>query len=186
MSPAPRIATAAAALALSSAYAREARAVETRADVETDHIDAADDGGPRSGGVFVHSLPLPWGSLGAEVDVALDANVAVSLDGDWLPFGATRVFAASLGLPVFPQRFSFHGLYVHPRFEWAWALGQGSSVQVGAAEVLVGYEWTWAQGATLRLAGGPAYSRAMGGDAALSSALVGFHPELDAGLGWIF
>jgi hypothetical protein len=186
MSPVPRIAAAVVTLALSCAYAGGAGAVETRADVETDHVDAADDGGPRSGGVLVHSLPLPWGSIGAEVDVALGANVALSVDGEWLPFGATRVFAALLGLPIFPQRFSFHGLYVHPRFEWAWASAQGSSVQVGAAAVLVGYEWTWAQGATLRLAGGPGYSRATGGDAALSSALVGFHPELDAALGWIF
>jgi hypothetical protein len=183
---ASRLATAATALALSQVDAREAGAAETRADVETDHIDAADDGGPRSGGALVHSLPMPWGSIGAEVDVALGANVALSVDGDWLPFGATHVFAASLGFPIFPQRFVFHGVYVHPRFEWAWAAAEGSSAQVGGATVLVGYEWTWPQGATIRLAGGPAYSWAMGGNATPSSSVLGFHAELDAAVGWIF
>jgi hypothetical protein len=169
--------------------ARAAVAVESRADVETDHIDPADDGGPRTAGVLVRASPVMWGTLGAEVDMALGAHAALSVEGDWLPFGPIRAYAASVGMPLFLQRFAFHGLYLHPRLEWAWASpdagsGQGS-LQVGSAAVLVGYEWTCLPGATLRLAGGIAYSKAMGGDAAPSS-LAGLHPELDAAIGWIF
>jgi hypothetical protein len=184
MRTAASVAAAAAALALS--LVREARAVETRRDVETDHIDAADDGGPRSAGVLVHSLPTAVGSVGVEVDVALGASAALSVEGHWVPLGAIRAYATSVGMPLFPQRFAFHGLYVHPRVEWAVVSVQGASVQAGSAAVLVGYEWTWLSGATVRLAGGVAYSKAMGGDAAASSAWVGTHPEIDAALGWIF
>jgi hypothetical protein len=177
---------AAAAFALVVSFAGDARAVETRADVETDHLDAADDGGPRSAGVLIHSLPTALGSVGVEVDVALGANAALSVEGDWLPLAAIRMTTTSVGMPLFTQRFAFHGFYVHPRFEWAWARAPGMEVEVGGAAVLVGYEWTWLPGATIRLSGGVAYSKAMSASAALSPALVGIHPELDAALGWIF
>jgi hypothetical protein len=176
----------AAALALAVSFAGSARAVETRADVETDHLDAADDGGPRSAGVLVHSLPTALGSVGVEVDVAFGANAALSIEGDWLPLAAIRMTTASIGVPLFPQRFAFHGFYVHPRLEWARASAQGTAVQIGGAAVLAGYEWTWLPGATIRLSGGAAYSKAMGAAQAPSPTLVGIHPELDAALGWIF
>jgi hypothetical protein len=176
----------AAALALAVSFAGSARAVETRADVETDHLDAADDGGPRSAGVLVHSLPTALGSVGVEVDVAFGANAALSIEGDWLPLAAIRMTTASIGVPLFPQRLAFHGFYVHPRLEWARASAQGTAVQIGGAAVLAGYEWTWLPGATIRLSGGAAYSKAMGAAQAPSPTLVGIHPELDAALGWIF
>jgi len=37
---------------------RPAPAVESRGDVETDHLDATDDGGPRAAGVFVHPFGM--------------------------------------------------------------------------------------------------------------------------------
>jgi len=184
-----RSAAALAALALALSASREVRAVETSADVETDHVDAADDGGPRSAGVLVSAVPAGLGhagSIGAEVDVALGTNAALSVRGDWLPFGAIRAYAASVGLPFFPQLFAFHGVFVHPRLEWASASARGTSVHVSGAAVLAGYEWTWLPGATIRLAGGAGYAKALGADPELAPALAGLHPELDAALGWIF
>ncbi len=184
-----RISWSLAAAALALGHAPAATAAETRADVESDHVDAADDGGPRTAGVLVRASAIAWGSLGAEVDVSLGANAALSVEGDWLPFGPARAYAAAVGVPLFLQRFAFHGLYVHPRLEWAWASsGDGSAqgtLEIGSAAVLAGYEWTWPSGATLRLAGGIAYAKAMGGDSAASS-LTGWHPEIDAAVGWIF
>jgi hypothetical protein len=178
-----------AAAAIALIGTQTAIAAESRADVETDHIDAADDGGPRTAGVLVRASPVMWATLGAEVDMALGSNVALSVEGDWLPFGPIRAYAASVGALLFLQRFAFHGLYVHPRLELAWASESGGSTpgsfQVGSAAVLVGYEWTWPLGATLRLAGGAAYSKGIGGDAAPPSR-SGLRPELDAAMGWIF
>jgi hypothetical protein len=186
----PRATTAAslAAGAIALIGTQTAIAAESRADIETDHIDAADDGGPRTAGFLVRASPVTWATVGAEVDMALGSNAALSVEGDWLPFGPIRAYAASVGALLFLQRFAFHGFYVHPRLEWAWASESGGStpgLQVGTAAVLVGYEWTWPRGATLRLAGGAAYSNAVGGDAAPSSR-SGLRPELDTAVGWIF
>ena len=176
----------AAALALVAAAPR-ARAVETRADVETDHIDAADDGGPRAAGVLLRPYVMALGQLGAEVDVALGESAAVTLEGDWLPAPDARAYGAALGVALFPQRFSFHGVYVHPRFEWASAASTGgASAQVAGAAATVGYEWTWPVGATVRLGGGASYARAVGSDGPVAAASEGLRPRVDAAVGWVF
>jgi hypothetical protein len=68
--------------------------------------------------------------------------------------------------------------------EWVRAL-PGPGGLLGAA-ALVGYEWTWPIGATLRLGAGAAYSRSIGGEGLPISALVGLRPEMDGALGVVF
>jgi hypothetical protein len=175
------------AAATAIACARRAYAVETPSDVETDHIDAADDGGPRAGAIFLRPWGITWDSLGLEAAVAVAENIAVSVEGALLLHGArgvVRAYAASVGLPIFPQRFAFHGIYVDPRVEWV-SVADGSGRWVGAA-ALVGYEWTWPIGATLRLGGGVALSEGIGGDASQLRTLAGFRPEADGALGLVF
>jgi hypothetical protein len=169
-------------LALAFSVAAEASAAETPADVETDHVDAAGDGSPRSASVLVHASTLVTGSAGIEAAVALGAIAALSVEGDWRPVAAPRVFAAVVGVVIYPERSTFHALYVHPRFAWAWASG----LAVADGAVLLGYQWTWAPGATIRLAGGVGYSNTTRGDADGSPAQLGLHPELDAAAGWVF
>jgi hypothetical protein len=180
---------AASLLALSAALAPPLRAsaAESRADIETDHIDAADDGGPRHGAVFLRPFGVVLGSVGTQVAVAVNEHAALSIEGLLWPGGSMRTLralAASVGVPIFPQRFAFHGIYVEPRVEWVRAL-PGPGRLLGGA-VLVGYEWTWPIGATIRLGGGAAYARSIGGDASPISVLVGLRPEVDGAVGLVF
>jgi hypothetical protein len=189
------IGVALACVAATVSIASRAGAVETSADVETDHIDAADDGGPRTAGVLLHPFSMAFGAFGAfgafaevgvELDVALGENAALSVEGDWVLLPGASSYEASVGLPVFPQRFVFHGIYVHPRVEWASETSGGESDRVVGAVVTVGYTWTWPVGATLRLGGGPAYARALASDGAAPHALEGLHPRADGSVGWVF
>jgi hypothetical protein len=167
--------------------ARRAGAVETPSDVETDHIDAADDGGPRTGAIFLRPWGIAWDSLSVQMAVAVADNIAVSVEGALLLQDAPRLvraYAASVGLPFFPQRFAFHGIYVDPRVEWVSA-SSGSGRSAGAA-VLVGYEWTWPIGASLRLGGGVAFGEGIDGDRSQLRTIAGFRPEADGALGLAF
>jgi hypothetical protein len=173
----------AAALAVPS----RAVAVETEGDVETDHIDAADDGGPRSVGVLVHPLAMAAAWLGAEVDVACGSNVVMSVGGEerWV-FG-TRGERVAVGLALYPQRFSFHGIYVHPLAMWQRAPdGGGGPANVFGAGVTVGYAWTWPFGATVRLGGGAAYVRSLASDRQANSIATALRPQVDGDVGWVF
>jgi hypothetical protein len=183
------IGVALACVAATASIASRAGAVETSADVETDHIDATDDGGPRTAGVLLHPFSMSFGSLGelgVELDVALGENAALSVEGDWVLLPGATSYQASVGLPVFPQRFAFHGIYVHPRVEWASEASGGESDRVVGAVVTVGYAWTWPVGATLRLGGGPAYARALATHGTATPALEGLHPRADVSVGWVF
>jgi hypothetical protein len=162
--------------------ARRASAVEGRGDVESDHVDAADDGGPRSAGFALDALSIATGWLGAELDAACGEHLVLGVEGDarWL-WGLHGVRAV-LGVAFFPQRFAFHGIYVHPRFTWnrvasAAALGGG---------ITVGYAWTWPVGASLRLGGGIAYGKSIAGDGQVRIAFDRLGPMADADVGWVF
>jgi hypothetical protein len=164
--------------------ARPAAAAETARDVETDHFDGADDGGPRSWGFALRPLDLDLGLVGVELDTALSERVVLSFEAGWVAVAPALAYGVVAGIAVFPTRFAFHGFYVHPRLE-AWrapptrnAIGLGS---------LVGYEWTAPVGATARLGGGLAYVTWTGPPAINPSVSVaGLLPELDAAVGWVF
>jgi hypothetical protein len=162
--------------------AQRASAVERPGDVESDHIDATDDGGPRSAGFVLDAISIAAGWLGAEFDVACGEHLVLGVEGDarWL-WGIHGVRAV-LGVAFFPQRSSFHGLYVHPRGEWIHA---ASTAALGGG-ITVGYAWTWPVGASVRLGGGIAYGRGIAGDGPMRFAFDRFGPLADAGVGWVF
>jgi hypothetical protein len=166
--------------------ARLARAVEGPGDVETDHIDATDDGGPRTAGVLLHPLEIAAGWLGAEVDASCGDHATLTVEGDARWFFGVRGFRTLLGVALFPQRFSFHGLYVHPTFEWDRSTAGGVVATAVGGGVTVGYAWTWIAGASARLGGGVAYANGIVRDGQAAFALGGLRPEVDADLGWVF
>ncbi len=154
-------------------------------DVETDHIEATDDHGPRTFGLVVNPLQLVFGEYGVEGDLALGQDVAASLQGSVYSVGPTSAWAATVGLPIFPQGYAFHGFYLHPRVTLATATTFGSGTQLFSAGGTAGYEWTWTWGGTLRVGGGASWWTAVAGDTA-GLALSGVRPELDASIGWVF
>lgn len=178
--------SAAAALAVSAACAHPARAAETRQDVESDHLDAFDDGGPRTLGLLVNPLALALGGVSAEGDLVLGDTAAMSVEGALASVGGTTAYGASLGLPIYPWRLVFHGFYVHPRLTWARATtADGASVDVLGGGATMGWQCTWRFGLTLRVGAGVAYGRPLS-DPAPSVAVAGLRPLLDGSVGWVF
>jgi hypothetical protein len=180
-----RPALARALVLLAGIPAPSARAAETRDDVETDHLDAADDGGPRTWGLAVRPFELDFGLVGAEVGVSLVDRVVLTFEPSWWAPDPSLAYGVTVGLAFFPTRFSFHGFYLHPRLE-AWrAPATGNAVGIGAT---LGYEWTAPLGATLRLGGGLAYATWEGAASGVATpaTLTGLLPELDAAIGWVF
>ena len=98
----------------------------------------------------------------------------------------STAFAPSWGSRSFPQRFAFHGLYVHPTFEWDRSAAGGASASALGGGVTVGYAWTWAVGASVRLGGGIAYARGVASDGTVALAFEGLRPAVDADVGWVF
>jgi hypothetical protein len=181
-----RLALAAASLlAIAAAFARPARAAETRYDVESDHLDAFDDGGPRTFGLLANPLALAVGTLGVEGDLVLGDTAAMSVGGDLVSTGGTTAYGASVGLPIYPWRLVFHGFYVHPRLAWARATSQGASVDVFGGGATMGWQWTWRLGLTLRAGAGVAYERTVP-DSGPGVAITGVRPLLDGAVGWVF
>jgi hypothetical protein len=171
-----------------------AGAAETRLDTESDHVDAFDDVGPRTFAVLANlgteGLQATAPRIGAELNFGLGDEAALSLRGDWLALAATQGsggYGASLGLPLFPGRVPFHGLYVHPRGSWQRVRAGDESIDVVGAALTVGWAWTWRWGGTLRLGLGAAYESAVAGNGApaVGSAL-GLQPVADAAAGWVF
>jgi len=176
-------------LALASVFilvSAEALASEKGADVETDHLDAFDDGGPRSFALLTNPASLLVGALGAEGDVLLGDTAALSLEADWLVVGPATGASASVGVPLFPQGVALHGFYLHPRLFAARAWAGGSHGDVAGAGATLGWEWTLRIGLTIRAGAGAAIDRPVGGDGSVVSPMVGFRPLLDGSVGWAF
>jgi len=167
-----------------AAAAPPARAAETRHDVETDHLDAFDDGGPPSFALLVNPLATLLGTFGAEGDFVIGDAAALSVEGDWVLTGGTTAWAATVGLPVFPWRTIFHGFYVHPRATAAVATSAGASTDVLGIGGTAGWQHTWRFGLSLRIGGGVAYEHALGLDGGV--AILGLRPLLDGEIGWVF
>jgi hypothetical protein len=160
-------------------------AIEGPGDVESDHIDAADDGGPRSVGLLLHPIAMASGWLGAEIDAACGEHVVLGLDAEGR-FAWVHGVRAALEVLLFPQRFSFHGIYLHPTLEWDRVGTSAAATTILGGAITVGYAWTWPSGPTLRLGGGVGYTKAAVGDGAALVALEGWRSQVDADLGWIF
>lgn len=166
--------------------AARARAVEGRGDVESDHVDARDDGGPRTAGILVDPFLMAMGWLGAEVDAACGEQVVLTAEGNGRFLGDVRGVRARVGLAVFRQRFAFHGLYVHPTFEWGRATAAGVTDRGLAGAVTIGYDWTWSSGPTVRLGAGMGYARGTLNDRLAVFTSAGWRPAFDANVGWVF
>jgi hypothetical protein len=165
--------------------ASPARASETPRDIETDHLDAFDDGGPPSFGLLVNPLAAVLGTFGAEGDFVLGDAAALGVGVDWVSTGGTTAYVARIGLPIFPWRTIFHGFYLHPRATAAMATSSGASFDVLGVGATAGWQQTWRFGFTLRVGGGVAYEHALGPEVA-GVAILGVRPLLDGELGWVF
>jgi hypothetical protein len=180
-----RLLVAGAAVLAVSARPRSAHAAETRNDVESDHLDAFDDGGPRTFGLLANPLALALGTVGAEGDLVLGDLAAMSVEGDLTSVGDTTAYGASLGLPIYPWRLVFHGFYIHPRLTWARATFDGASVDVLGGGATMGWQWTWRFGLTLRAGAGVGYERTLS-DGGPNVAIAGLRPLVDGSVGWVF
>lgn len=181
-----RAAFAVLAVALAVAHASPAAAAEGRADRETDHIDAFDDGGPRSFGLFVNPLALTLGTLAAEGDFVLGEAAALSVEGDFLSVAGATAYGVTAGVPLFPWRVVFHGFYLHPRLMAAYATNAGLTADVAGIGGTLGWQQTFRFGLSLRIGGGAAYEVALGEDAGAPFAVTGVRPLLDGEVGWVF
>ena len=167
------------------ARASTARGAETKHDVETDHLDAFDDGGPPSLALLVNPLAVLLGTFGAEGDFVLGDAAALGVEGDWVSSGGTTAYAAAVGLPIFPWRTIFHGFYLHPRATAALATSNGAPFDVLGIGGTAGWQQTWRFGFTLRIGGGVTYEHAVWLNPA-GVTIVGVRPLLDGELGWVF
>lgn len=163
-----------------------APAAETPRDRETDHLDAFDDGGPRSFGLMLNPAGVMLGVFGAEADVLLGDVAAVSVEADWVSVGSTSAVGVTLGLPLFPQRVPFHGLVVHPLLSFDRATGGGATADLFGAGATLGWQWTLRVGLTFRAGGGAMFSHVVAGDGAGSLVLDGVRPVADGTIGWVF
>jgi hypothetical protein len=161
-------------------------AAENRGDKETDHIDAFDDGGPRTFGLLLNPAALALGSFAAEGDFVLGDAVALSVEGDWLSAGSATAFGMSAGLPLYPWRIVFHGFYLHPRLLWARATQELVSADVVGIGGTLGWQETWRFGLTLRLGAGAAYEVPLGEVGSGSFSIASVRPLLDGEVGWVF
>jgi hypothetical protein len=167
-----------------------ARAAESPRDKETDHLDAFDDGGPRSFGLLLNPAGVLLGDFGLEADVLLGDVAAVSVEGDWYALGpglggGTTAYGVTLGLPLFPQRIPFHGMVVHPLLSLDRASAGGATADVFGAGATLGWEWTLRVGLTFRVGGGAMFSHVVA-SAGTSLALDGVRPLADGTMGWVF
>lgn len=159
-----------------------ARAAETAADVETDHVDALDDGGPRIVTLAVDVLATSRGWLGVEGEALVVDGLAAHLAVAGGVSGPRAFAHASAGLAWFPARFSFHGWVLLTRVEGTSPLDDVTSPWRIAGALLAGYAWTWPVGAALRLAAGAAYAAPL----VSGAPHAGFEPRVDVAAGWTF
>jgi hypothetical protein len=164
-----------------------AHAAQAQQGEETDHIDAFDEAGPRAVAALASAGTMgvrsPFASAGAEVDVVLGDTAALSVAGAWLPRGSAG-YGVAVGMPLFPARVPFHGLFVHPRLAWARSWAFGAMVNVASIGATMGWEVTWRPGFTLRLGAGVAYEQSLGPDTGVAAGRV--EPLADGAVGWAF
>jgi hypothetical protein len=163
-----------------------ALAAEGHSDRETDHIDAFDDGGPRTFGLLFNPAALALGSIGAEGDFVLGDAAVLSVEGDWGLAGSTATHGVTAGVPLYPWRIVFHGFYVHPRVIWAHASSGAIAADVVGMGGTLGWQETWRFGLTLRFGAGAAYEVPLAEVGAASFSVAEVRPLLDGEVGWVF
>jgi hypothetical protein len=166
-------------------WAAASRAAEGPGDVETDHLDAYDDGGKPSFGLFANAGALLAGAVAGRAEIALGDAAALALEGDYFALGAARAYGASLGTPLFVERVRFHGLYVEPRLAASVPSGASVGSAVFGLGATAGWEETWRFGLSLKGGIGLMYATTFPGEAS-SPVFLGIRPLVDAAAGWVF
>jgi hypothetical protein len=172
----------AAGLTLASA---PSSAAERPSDAETDHVDAYDDGGKPSVGIFADPGALLLGAWGGELELALGDAAALSLEVDGLGLAGVKAYGASLGMPLFVERVRFHGMYIQPRLAAERSSGGGVSASSLGLGATAGWEETWRFGLSLKGGVGILYETTVQGDAP-NVLVLGIRPLVDAAVGWVF
>jgi hypothetical protein len=163
-----------------------ARAAEAPRDVETDHLDAFDDGGPRTFGLLTNPASVLLGLVGAEGDLVLADTVAVSAEADALVTSHASGIGGTLGVPLYPMGVPFHGFVIHPRLSLLHASTGATTVDLGGLLATLGWQWTLPAGLTFRAGAGLRLDKPIGGDASATLGLEGIHPMVDGSVGWVF
>lgn len=163
-----------------------ARAAEGPQDVETDHRDAFDDGGPRTFGLLTNPAGMLLGVFGAEGDLVVADTAALSAEADVLAAGGATALGGTIGMPLYPMGVPFHGFVIHPRLSLLHASTGEATVNLAGVVATLGWQWTLPAGLTLRAGGGVRLDRPIGGDTGATLGLEGLHPVADGSVGWVF
>jgi hypothetical protein len=182
-SVAARLACTTAVLALArSAFADDPPTFADRAD---DAIEDADE----SVAVLVSPLAVACGVFGGEADVIVQRSIALALDAAVYGTGASSpapLGAVGAGVLLYPLGTALHAFYVEPRVVYTRALRSdlgGAPGWVSAVGV-VGWQWTWDYGLSVRLGGGLAASTRGFPERAPALTVGPVALVADAALGW--
>jgi hypothetical protein len=159
-------------------------------------IDAAPAEPMKRQGIFVNPLGLLFGALGAEYAVALSDKTALAItpafayasaSADGSTVSATGADLA-VGVQLFPADRVFKRIYVYPFVNAGYLSisgnGESASAVLVGGGAIVGYQWTWSGGFSLRLGGGAGYAQAVVTDGETSLNVSGVGPRLDGVLGY--
>ncbi len=133
------------------AFADDAPTFADRSDDATEDADA-------SVAVMFAPVAIACGVFGGEADFVVQRSLALSIDAAGYRPGSATLGALGVGLLVFPLHTVFHGLYLEPRVTYTHALSEDLVAGPGAlsVEAVVGWQWTWDYGLTVRLGAGVA------------------------------
>ncbi len=146
----------------------------------------------KTAGIFVNPLGIAFGVYGAEVDFAVAEQLTLNINGSFHKSGNTTAFGGGLGAQWFPLEKAFHRFWIMPRVDFAAATaeegGTSADAKLLAVGGLLGWQWTWEGGFSIRLGGGALYYTAIAEDEdkAVEVGLKGVLPALDFSIGYTF
>jgi hypothetical protein len=164
------------------AWSVPAFAAEGPRDIETDHLDAYDDGGKPSVALMANPGALLLGALSAEVEFALGDAAALSVEANGFGLGVSRAYGGAVGAPLFVERVRFHGLYIEPRLAAVFPSSGPASAAVVGLGATAGWQETWRFGLSLKGGLGLLYETPIRSE----GLVLNVKPLVDAAVGWVF
>jgi hypothetical protein len=146
----------------------------------------------KTAGIFVNPLGIAFGVFGAEFDYAVAEKLTLNISGSFYKTGNTTAFGGGVGAQWFPLEKAFHRFWIMPRVDFAAATaeeqGISASAKLLAVGGLLGWQWTWDGGFSIRLGGGAMYYTALAEDEdkTVEVGLKGVLPSLDFSIGYTF
>ena len=143
-------------------------------------------------GIFVNPLGIAFGVFGAEYDHAVAERVTLNSGLSYFSKGNTTAVGFGVGVQWFVQEKAFHRFWIMPKIEFAAATaeegGTSASSKLLAVGALLGWQWTWDGGTSVRLGGGALYYAAVAKDKeeTVEVGLDGVAPALDLSIGYTF